>query len=188
MVERNESDREGAAGNDELRTESSTGANDMKQKNDGREVSMKNDGREVSMNNDGYEASMNGGGTLVDRLAEKFGRTSASTVYGDPVEQGGTTVIPVAKVRYGFGGGGGEGENKQEGSGGGGGLVAAPMGYIEMKNGETNFHRIRDPRAIVPLIVAGGFAGAILMRSLVRLMKTQAEISEHEHANNDDRK
>ena len=42
--------------------------------------------------------------SLVERLAEAGG---VGSVYGDPVEHGDRTVIPVARVAWGFGGGGG---------------------------------------------------------------------------------
>ena len=74
--------------------------------------------------------------SLVERLADRLGVTAnARTVYGDAVEREGVTVIPVAKVSFGFGGGGGI-QGAREGSGGGGGLRAEPLGYIEIKNGE----------------------------------------------------
>ena len=48
--------------------------------------------------------------TLVERIAERVGVTvKTSTVFGEPVERDGLTVIPVAKARWGFGGGGGTG-------------------------------------------------------------------------------
>ena len=52
------------------------------------------------------------------------------TVYGDPVESKGVTVIPVAQTYFGFGAGGGGG--KAGGSGGGGGGVVRPIGFIEI--------------------------------------------------------
>jgi len=52
------------------------------------------------------------------------------TVYGDPVESRGVTVIPVAQTYFGFGAGGGGG--KAGGSGGGGGGVVRPIGFIEI--------------------------------------------------------
>ncbi len=49
------------------------------------------------------DASENG----LTRLAERLGATAAaSAVFGTPVERNGVTVIPVARVRWGFGGGG----------------------------------------------------------------------------------
>src|SRR3954468_16193620 len=41
---------------------------------------------------------------LMDRMASKLGgKASVSAVYGDPIERGGVTVIPVARVSLGFG-------------------------------------------------------------------------------------
>ena len=59
--------------------------------------------------------------TSVDRfigtMAVKLGAVArAATVFGEPVERGGITVIPVAKARWGFGGGAGQRED--EGGGG----------------------------------------------------------------------
>lgn len=81
------------------------------------------------------------------RLAEGVGlRARASAVFGDPVEQSGVTVIPVAKASWGFGGGSG-GEAANQGSGGGGGAVVAPIGFIEVRQDEARFVPIRDPRS-----------------------------------------
>jgi uncharacterized spore protein YtfJ len=47
---------------------------------------------------------------FVERMAERVGaKASVRAVFGDPIEQGGITVIPVARVRWGFGGGAGRG-------------------------------------------------------------------------------
>ena len=109
--------------------------------------------------------------SFLERLAERVGVTaSAKSVYGEPVEHGGVTIIPVAKVRYGFGGGSGKKSHK-EGEGGGGALQAAPLGYIEMKDGETQFRPIRDPMALVPVLAAGGFFGWLMLRSLRKLLR-----------------
>jgi uncharacterized spore protein YtfJ len=44
---------------------------------------------------------------LLERLAEMVGaKAKVSTVFGDQIRQGDLTVVPVAKVRWGFGGGG----------------------------------------------------------------------------------
>ena len=60
---------------------------------------------------------------LLERIGETVGaRAQVSTVFGEPVQRDGLTVIPVAKARFGFGGGGGSGSREgDEGSGGGGG-------------------------------------------------------------------
>ena len=55
--------------------------------------------------------------STVERVAERLGSADARTIYGDPVERNGTTVIPVAKVRFGFGGGAGRKLSAGEGDG-----------------------------------------------------------------------
>ncbi len=113
--------------------------------------------------------------TLVERLAERLGvNTNAKTIFGDPIERDGVTVIPVARVRYGFGGGGG-GRRNEGGSGGGGGAQVEPLGYIEMKNGTSEFRPIRSARAVTPIIVAGAFTALIVLRGLSRLLNRKRD-------------
>ena len=116
---------------------------------------------------------------LVEMLAEKVGlRAAASAVFGQPVEREGITVIPVAKVRWGFGGGAGRGieEGSEtgeigEGSGGGGGAMASPIGFIEVKDGEASFKRTHDPTSAVPIIIASGFAAWLCLRGIKRIIR-----------------
>lgn len=108
-----------------------------------------------------------GPGALVQRIAEALGASArASTVYGDPVERDGVTVIPVAKARWGFGGGGGQREDGG-GSGGGGGLVMSPIGYIEVCDGQSRFRPIFSPWSAAPALAAGAVL-ALLLDRLVR--------------------
>ncbi|HLK57828.1 MAG TPA: spore germination protein GerW family protein [Chthonomonadaceae bacterium] len=117
-----------------------------------------------------------GRNTFVERLGEMLGgNANARTIYGDPVERDGVTVIPVAKVSYGFGGGGGGREREGGGSGGGGGLHVVPIGYIEIKNGESTFRPIQQPPSVVPIIVAGAFTALIVMRGITRLLRGAKE-------------
>jgi uncharacterized spore protein YtfJ len=102
----------------------------------------------------------------------------ASAVFADPVERDGITVIPVAKVRWGFGGGSGRGieEGSEtgevgEGSGGGGGVMASPLGFIEIRDGRAEFKRTSDPTAAVPIIVASGVAAWLCLRGLKKLIR-----------------
>ncbi|HEY2759427.1 MAG TPA: spore germination protein GerW family protein [Pirellulales bacterium] len=109
--------------------------------------------------------------SFIERLAKRMGVAgSAKSVYGDPVEHNGVTVIPVAKVRWGFGGGAGRKPGKR-GTGGGGGMHSVPVGYIELKDGESNFKPIHDPMNFVPLVAVGGFAGWMLLRALRKLIR-----------------
>jgi uncharacterized spore protein YtfJ len=91
-------------------------------------------------------------------IAELLERSlSIRHVYGDPVERGDTTVIPIARVAYGFGAGGGRGPGRgrthtvddsasQQGSpidahgaGGGGGVRMTPVGALEIGPDGTHF-------------------------------------------------
>lgn len=107
--------------------------------------------------------------SFIERLAHQFGITAnARNIYGEPVERDGVTVIPVAKAAYAFGGGGGERKDGEEGSGGGGGVTLTPIGYIELKNGQSRFYRIRDRLAILAVI---GVTAPLIILSLWGLMK-----------------
>jgi uncharacterized spore protein YtfJ len=109
--------------------------------------------------------------SFVERVAEKLGaHASAKSVYAEPVEHDGVTVIPVAKVRWGFGGGSGRKSGKR-GKGGGGGLRATALGYIEIKDGKSEFKPIRDPVGTAAIIAAGGLAGWLVLRSLRKLIR-----------------
>lgn len=93
-------------------------------------------------------------GGFISELADRIGSAAgAKAVFGDPVERDGVTVIPVAKVSWGFGGGGG-GEGKDEGHGGGGGASAGPQGFIEIEGGRARYRPIRNPLRFGALIVA----------------------------------
>lgn len=110
-----------------------------------------------------------GGNSLPERLAEALNTSAgAKMIYGEPIEHDGVTIIPVAKLRYGFGGGGGK-HGGEEGSGGGGGEVVQPAGYIELKDGSSKYHAIREPMAFVPLVIAGGVTGLLLARGLHKM-------------------
>ena len=92
--------------------------------------------------------------TFIEGLAHQLGITAnAKYIYGEAIERDGVTVLPVARAAYGFGGGSGKKE-QGEGAGGGGGVMLTPVGYIEIKNGETRFRPTRDPLALVPAILA----------------------------------
>jgi uncharacterized spore protein YtfJ len=114
------------------------------------------------------------------RLAERLGaNAAASAVFGAPVERDGVTVIPIARVRWGFGAGsGGRKDKAKDGWGGGGGVQAAPLGFIEMKNGGAQYRRVHDPLrlAIAALLLPLSFAAAaavmiMTLTALARSMK-----------------
>jgi uncharacterized spore protein YtfJ len=108
--------------------------------------------------------------TFVEHLAERLAkRASAATVYADPVERDGVTIIPVARVRYGFGGGGGS-KPGEEGGGGGGGIQVNPIGYIEVKNGGSEFRPIQTPGATLRSAVTSLLIGSFILSRLYRLI------------------
>lgn len=97
---------------------------------------------------------------IVTRLTEN---ASVETVYGDPVERGDRTLIPVAKVAYGFGGGSGEDE-ESTGFGGGGGVSATPVGALEVGPDGTRFVRYDDRRGLLGAALLGVVVGLVLGR------------------------
>lgn len=108
--------------------------------------------------------------SFVERLARQMGITAnAKYIYGEPVERPGVTVIPVGKAAYGFGGGSGK-QEKGEGAGGGGGVMLTPVGYIEIKNGETSFRPTRDPLALVAAILATAPLSLLMVWKITKLL------------------
>lgn len=84
---------------------------------------------------------------FLERIAEQVGsRSGAHVVFAPPIERDGVTVVPVARVRYGFGGGRG-GRGEETGQGGGGGSSATPVGFIELRDGTAEFRAFPDPVA-----------------------------------------
>lgn len=99
--------------------------------------------------------------TLIERVAELIQvNANARQVYGEPVERDGTTVIPVAKVQWGFGAGT-MGHGAIERGGGGGGARAFPAGFIEIRNGSAQFRAYRDPAGLAAM-AAAAITGALL--------------------------
>jgi uncharacterized spore protein YtfJ len=120
--------------------------------------------------------SLQEGSTLADKVLEQLGRmvgdnVKASTIFGEPVEREGITVIPVARARFGFGGGGGAGgrdDLEGTGGGGGGGAIVTPVGYIELHDGTATFRRIRNPTDVVLVAVAASLVALVVRRLLPR--------------------
>ena len=113
--------------------------------------------------------------SFVEKLAERLGQhLSSKTIYGDPVERDGLTVIPVARARMGFGGGSGGGSSEEgsgEGEGGGGGLVVSPVGYIEIVEGQATFRRINDAASLLPVILVAALAVGVVLRGMRQLVR-----------------
>jgi uncharacterized spore protein YtfJ len=116
---------------------------------------------------------------LIESAVEHL-RTSASvkTVYGDPVVIDGKTIIPVARVAFGFGGGSGtrklpengdgEGTTDQVGEGAGGGMAAKPVGVVEISGEETKFVPFGQARKFAIAGLIGSGVGLLLGMMLHR--------------------
>ena len=109
---------------------------------------------------------------VLQRLGETLGSTATvKSVFGEPIQANGKTVVPVAKVAYGFGGGFGGGKHgkdadrQREGGGGGGGVRAFPAGVLEITEDSTRFIPFTDLRLLAFVFAAGAaFGGLILAR------------------------
>jgi uncharacterized spore protein YtfJ len=107
---------------------------------------------------------------LLDRIGQTVGqRAQVSTIFGEPVDREGITVIPVAKARFGFGGGGGSGARQGDegsGGGGGGGVSVNPIGYIELHDRSAAFKRISSASDLLTLVAAASLAALTIKRLL----------------------
>jgi uncharacterized spore protein YtfJ len=87
---------------------------------------------------------------------------TVKTVYGDPITAEGKTIIPVARVRYGFGGGGGSRGDNGSQEGGGGGVEVTPIGILEVTPGETRFISFEDRRRMLKAALIAFLVSAFL--------------------------
>lgn len=130
---------------------------------------------------------------FVERMAERVGaKASVRAVFGDPIERDGITIIPVARVRWGFGGGAGRGPIavgpgsasdgapteatfdeglSGVGTGGGGGVSADPVGYLEIGPDGATFKPIVSPMPSPAFLLAAGATAALVLRGLARLVR-----------------
>ena len=75
--------------------------------------------------------------SLAEKLSESFRSTGVKSVYGDPVEFEGVTIVPVALTWFGFGAGDNGGDEQAAGGGGGGG-ASIPIGaYVKTERGAS---------------------------------------------------
>ena len=97
----------------------------------------------------------------IEKMVDGLG---VGAVFGEPIMEGGVTVVPVAEVRFGFGygygsGGGrveetGDGPRTAEGSGGGSGAGgrASAKGYLRISADDVRFEPVLD---VTRLALAG---------------------------------
>ncbi|HVP62660.1 MAG TPA: GerW family sporulation protein [Myxococcaceae bacterium] len=122
--------------------------------------------------------SVAGSAGWLERLAGTVGSSvQAQAVYGQAVERDGVTVIPVARVVYGFGGGGGTrpGPDAQSEEGGGGGAQVQPVGFISVRGGSAEFRSIPDPsadaRRLFALFAGAGLGAWLVFRGIRSLFR-----------------
>lgn len=110
---------------------------------------------------------------MLEKISDSLGTAaSVKSVFGEPIHAEGKTVVPVAKVAYGFGAGSGAGHGKgaddsgpnAEGGGGGGGVGAVPAGVLEITAGHTRFIPFHDARWLASAFAAGALLGSLLFR------------------------
>src|SRR5262249_54046711 len=104
------------------------------------------------------------------RVGETVGQKAlVSTIFGEPVEREGVTVIPVAKARFGFGGGGGSGSRQGDegaGGGGGGGGAVGPIGYLQGRPRPADVRRHFTPTDLLAVVTAASVAALTIKRLL----------------------
>jgi len=104
---------------------------------------------------------------ILQSLKESILTANVKAVYGEPVAAQGKTIIPVAKIIYGYGGGAGTGGRGNggasgEGGGGGGGARAIPVGVVEVSDQQTRFIAITDRRKLAGAVAMGLGVGLFL--------------------------
>ena len=102
--------------------------------------------------------------SIVDRL---HATGNVKTVFGEPIEAKGRTIIPVAKIAYGFGGGTcgnakSDSESDRGGQGIGGGIFVRPAGVLEIRDDVTEFIPFGGKKKLIGAVLLGLFLGAWL--------------------------
>jgi len=117
---------------------------------------------------------------LLQAIAERLHSSSSiHTIYGDPIQTQGKTLIPVAKVSYGFGGGAGGTNSRDcadkqpsgytvEGGGGGGGVRMVPLGMVEVTQQQTRFLPFGGGKRMLGALVVGLVVGLLMGRRYYR--------------------
>ncbi|MBD5083463.1 MAG: sporulation protein YtfJ [Clostridiales bacterium] len=84
---------------------------------------------------------------IMENTLEKMREmVDVSTIIGEPMQTGDTTLIPVSKVSYGFTSGGTDLPSKSNaelfGGGGGGGITITPVAFIVIQNDKVRLMQI----------------------------------------------
>jgi uncharacterized spore protein YtfJ len=109
---------------------------------------------------------------FIEKLASGFHQSaSVKNIFGEPIQAGDKTIIPVARIAYGLGGGFGQGKKNKmhasddanaseerpfgEGAGGGGGMYARAKGVYEITPSTTRFIPVSNTKQIFTGICIG---------------------------------
>ena len=119
---------------------------------------------------------------VLRQLAEDLkGFARTETIFGEPIEIQGNTVIPVCKLSIGYGGGGGEGEGGEEkkagkgtGAGAGGGVKLEPAALIIAREGEISVVGIQAKRGRMEALLE------MIPETVEKLMKAKGKKKEGE--------
>ncbi len=104
-----------------------------------------------------------------DILTEARDTLTVKRVYGEPISEGGVTIVPAASVRGGGGGGEGEpGEGSPGGSGGGFGMSARPVGAYQIKGDEVTWVPAADTTRVILLAEVLAIVGLLVLRSILK--------------------
>ncbi|GAB3899560.1 hypothetical protein GCM10029964_085660 [Kibdelosporangium lantanae] len=111
------------------------------------------------------------------RLDELLERATDSvdvkTVYAEPYEKDGVTVIAAARVAGGGGGGDGLDQNQgQQGEGAGVGFTARPVGAYILKDGELRWEPAVDVNRLVAVLGLVALGALFLATRLIKSQRT----------------
>lgn len=123
---------------------------------------------------------------MIEQLADDLkSYASTSSIFGEPMELNGATVIPVSKMSVGYGGGGGEGEegssgDKGGGGGAGGGVKIEPAALIIAKDGEVSVVSIKAKESKFDSLIE------MIPEAVEKLSKKQCEKEEEDSETTDE--
>jgi uncharacterized spore protein YtfJ len=116
--------------------------------------------------------------TLISSIREGVAsNANVQTVYGEPISVQGKTIIPVARIGYGFGGGSGKRaardplSNGESGGGGGGGGMVVPIGVVEITPDRTRYIPFIGPGKLMVAAGVGLLLGMWIGRKRSRRLR-----------------
>ena len=112
---------------------------------------------------------------LFTRLDELQKSANVNAVFGQPVQVGEKTVIPIAGVTYAFGLGFGEQEEQANeanvGGGGGAGAIAKPLGLAEITPESTRVETVVDEQRVIRAgMLFGAWSVFWITNALIRIL------------------